>query len=187
MGGACLARDRGDEPEPLSLTGAAMHRPGLACCTVLLVLGFCGVHSRNVLLIVGECRRPWHGHQLLPPEVATRLFPATGPCWPQFLAEPPGARPFLVIPVWPSRFCPRQSGSALPHLKSELPGRPCGSRLLRLGGSAELESSQTSEKVPEKRIAPESPSFCRMTWSALLPPGPKVQYSIAHANSLSPS
>ncbi|EDL34699.1 N-sulfoglucosamine sulfohydrolase (sulfamidase), isoform CRA_e [Mus musculus] len=29
-----------------------MHCPGLACCTILLVLGLCGAHSRNVLLIV---------------------------------------------------------------------------------------------------------------------------------------
>lgn len=57
----------GAEPEPLILTRAAMHRPGLAFCIVLLVLGrHCGARSRNVLLIVGECRRPWHGHLLLP-------------------------------------------------------------------------------------------------------------------------
>ncbi|XP_029339755.1 N-sulphoglucosamine sulphohydrolase isoform X2 [Mus caroli] len=31
-----------------------MHCPGLACCTVLLVLGLCGAHSRNVLLIVAD-------------------------------------------------------------------------------------------------------------------------------------
>lgn len=57
-----------------------MHRPAVACCLLLLVLGLYGAHSRNVLLIVGECRRPWHGHLLLPQEVATRLFPATSPC-----------------------------------------------------------------------------------------------------------
>uniref|UniRef100_B1ATE0 N-sulfoglucosamine sulfohydrolase (sulfamidase) n=1 Tax=Mus musculus TaxID=10090 RepID=B1ATE0_MOUSE len=31
-----------------------MHCPGLACCTILLVLGLCGAHSRNVLLIVAD-------------------------------------------------------------------------------------------------------------------------------------
>lgn len=31
-----------------------MHRPAVACCLVLLVLGLCGAHSRNVLLIVAD-------------------------------------------------------------------------------------------------------------------------------------
>lgn len=163
-----------------------MHRPGLACCVVLLVLGPCGAHSRNVLLIVGECRRPWHGHLLLPRcghSALPRHWPMLTPAR-QFLAEPPVAGLFLVTLKASG---PPQSGSAPPHLKSELPGRPRGPQLLMLGCFAELGGSQISEKVPEKRMAPESPSFCKISWSALLPPGPKVQYSIAHANSLSPS
>lgn len=60
-----------------------MHTEGLSCCVVFLLLGLCSVHSRNVLLMVGECRRPWlavHGRLLLPPEAATRLLPSYGLC-----------------------------------------------------------------------------------------------------------
>lgn len=45
----------GPGPEPSTQTVAAMRSPGPARCVLLLVLGLCGAHSRNVLLIVGEC------------------------------------------------------------------------------------------------------------------------------------
>lgn len=55
-------------------------RPGaLSCCVALLVLGLCGAHSRNVLLIVGECRRPWHGHLLLLPRYGRSALPRPWP------------------------------------------------------------------------------------------------------------
>lgn len=121
-----VTRVGGAEPEPLPAAGAAMRARGLSCCAVLLVLGLCCVHSRNVLLMVGECRRPRH----------------------------PSCCGIHTKCVRPSRFCPARSGPALLHLSSEQQGNPWApAPYAELGGSLTPEKLPkerlASVRVPE--------------------------------------